>query len=185
MKMTVSALRELEFPRARRHQEKFVSLGGNPFGDVDEVLAASATLADADDHEDTDEPAVSGPIAVEVELDGEHHSFDDWSGQEPLLEFLESKGLAAPFSCRQGQCSACACLVLEGEVALARTRCSRRRTSPRASGWSARRAPPPRSCGSPTTAEPAQYGVVRVRLSARAMLNGWVCIVSQGRPAHR
>ena len=26
-----------------------MSLGGNPFGDVDEVLAAQATLADADD----------------------------------------------------------------------------------------------------------------------------------------
>ena len=35
MKLTIAALRELEFPRERRHQEKFVSLGGNPFGDVD------------------------------------------------------------------------------------------------------------------------------------------------------
>ena len=34
MKLTVGVLRELGFPRARRHQEKFVSLGGNPFGDV-------------------------------------------------------------------------------------------------------------------------------------------------------
>ena len=33
MKAAVAALRELDFPRARRHQEKFVSLGGNPFGD--------------------------------------------------------------------------------------------------------------------------------------------------------
>jgi len=49
MKATVDALKELGFPRPRRHQEKFVSLGGNPFGDVDEVLAAQATLADADD----------------------------------------------------------------------------------------------------------------------------------------
>lgn len=122
MKATTDALKELEFPRARRHQEKFVSLGGNPFGDVEEVLAASATLADADDGDepaDADLGIISGPIAVEVELDGEQHSFDDWSGSVPLLEFLESKGVDAPFSCRQGQCSACACLVLEGEVKLA------------------------------------------------------------------
>ena len=40
MKAVATALKELEFPRERRHQEKFVSLGGNPFGDVEEVLAA-------------------------------------------------------------------------------------------------------------------------------------------------
>lgn len=33
MKTVSLALRELGFPRERRHQEKFVSLGGNPFGD--------------------------------------------------------------------------------------------------------------------------------------------------------
>ena len=54
MKATIDSLKELGFPRARRHQEKFVSLGGNPFGDVDEVLAAEATLAGADDPEADD-----------------------------------------------------------------------------------------------------------------------------------
>jgi 3-ketosteroid 9alpha-monooxygenase subunit B len=34
MKITVAALKELGFPRDRRHQERFVSLGGNPFGDT-------------------------------------------------------------------------------------------------------------------------------------------------------
>ena len=122
MKATTAALKELGFPRDRRHQEKFVSLGGNPFGDVEEVVAAQATLAEADDHEDEDvpEPAVTGPVSVEVELDGEQYSFDDWTGDQPLLDYLEAKGVPAPFSCREGHCSACACLVLEGEVAMAR-----------------------------------------------------------------
>jgi len=116
MKLVTDVLKGLEFPRPRRHQEKFVSLGGNPFGDVAEVAAAAATLAEADDAAD---PAPAfGPVAVEVELDGQNYSFDDWSGKEPLLDFLESKGVEAPFSCREGQCSACACMVLEGDVTL-------------------------------------------------------------------
>ncbi len=55
MKAVVASLKELGFPRERRHQEKFVSLGGNPFGEVEEVLAAARTIAAADDHEDEDE----------------------------------------------------------------------------------------------------------------------------------
>jgi 3-ketosteroid 9alpha-monooxygenase subunit B len=118
MKSVSLALRELEFPRERRHQEKFVSLGGNPFGDVEELQRAEQTLADADDHEDDDAPALEGPVHLEVELDGQTHTFDDYSGREVILEFLESKGIDAPFSCREGNCSACACLVLEGDVAM-------------------------------------------------------------------
>ena len=34
MATVAGALRGIGFPRARRHQEKFVSLGGNPFGDL-------------------------------------------------------------------------------------------------------------------------------------------------------
>ena len=126
MKAVVDVLKELDFPRARRHQEKFVTLGGNPFGDVEEVLAAQETLAGADDaDEDGDEngdespaPEFAGPISVEVELDGENYAFDDWQGDKPLLDFLEEKGVPAPFSCREGECSACACVVLEGEVSM-------------------------------------------------------------------
>ena len=121
MKAVSTALKELGFPRERRHQEKFVSLGGNPFGDVEEVLAAQQELKDADDGEESEDaaaPEIAGPIAVEVELDGEHYSFDDWQGDQVLLEYLEEKGVDAPFSCREGNCSACACVVLEGDVKL-------------------------------------------------------------------
>ncbi len=122
MKAVSQALRELEFPRDRRHQEKFVSLGGNPFGDVEEIRAAEATLAEADDANEPDDasdtPAVAGPVSVEVELDGESWAFDDWDGRTLLLDFLESKGVPAPFSCREGNCSACACVVLEGDLTM-------------------------------------------------------------------
>ncbi len=83
---------------------------------MEELQKAEATLADADDHEDDDKPALSGPVRLEVELDGQSYEFDDYSGKEPILEFLESKGVDAPFSCREGNCSACACMLLEGEV---------------------------------------------------------------------
>jgi len=120
MLAVTTALKELGFPRERRHQEKFVSLGGNPFGDVEEVLAAQQEVADADDHDDDDsgEPQLTGPVSVEVELDGQAYSFDDWQGDKVLLEYLEEKGVDAPFSCREGQCSACACVMLEGDVRL-------------------------------------------------------------------
>jgi 3-ketosteroid 9alpha-monooxygenase subunit B len=119
MKATVDALKELEFPRARRHQEKFVSLGGNPFGDVEEVESAQAEITAADtDEDDAAEDAVQlhGPVKLEVELDGETYTFDDWQPGTKLLEHLESKGVRAPYSCREGECSACACRIVEGEV---------------------------------------------------------------------
>ncbi|MEO5663268.1 MAG: ferredoxin--NADP reductase [Nocardioides sp.] len=119
MKAVSNALRALDFPRDRRHQEKFVSLGGNPFGDVEEVLAAQAVIESADDADEAEDAAPvgpAGPVKVEVELDGEEHVFDDWQPGQKLLEFLESKGVKAPYSCREGECSACAIRLISGEV---------------------------------------------------------------------
>jgi len=124
MKMVMTALKELEFPRERRHQEKFVSLGGNPFGDLDQVEQAEEEIAAAEDDETGGDTATepepgtttSGSVTLEVELDGETHSFDDWGGGSTMLEHLESKGVKAPYSCREGECSACAVRLLEGEV---------------------------------------------------------------------
>ena len=89
--------------------------------DVEEVLAAQKQLSEVDDGDDPDdvaEPAFAGPVALEVELDGQQYAFDDWQGDQVLLEYLEEKGLDAPFSCREGNCSACACVVLEGDLRL-------------------------------------------------------------------
>jgi 3-ketosteroid 9alpha-monooxygenase subunit B len=117
MKATVAALRELDFPRARRHQEKFVSLGGNPFGDAVTSGPAQVEVTDTGPAGPADEER--GPVRLEVELDGTTHAFDDWAPGTTMLEHLEAKGVPAPFSCREGECSACAVRLLEGEVSMA------------------------------------------------------------------
>ncbi|WP_300402728.1 2Fe-2S iron-sulfur cluster-binding protein [Nocardioides sp.] len=127
MKMTTAALKELDFPRARRHQEKFVSLGGNPFGDVPgaveaaEPPAPAATTAAVEESSsgDVSVTADADPVRLEVELDGEKHVFDDWERSTTLLEHLEARGVKAPYSCREGECSACAVRLIEGEVSMA------------------------------------------------------------------
>lgn len=129
MKMTVLALRELDFPRERRHQEKFISLGGNPFGDLPEVAEAAAEVAAAESEDDAPpadvapepapETAVAGPARLEVELDGEVHVSDAWPSGTTMLDHLESLGVKAPYSCREGECSACAVRLVEGEVEMA------------------------------------------------------------------
>ena len=116
MKAVIAAAKELGLPRERRHQEKFVSLGGNPFGDA---VPGPVEAEQEDAGAGGEEPGVSGPVRLEVELDGETHRFDDWDPRTRLLDFLESRGVKAPSSCREGECSACAVRLLEGEVTMA------------------------------------------------------------------
>ena len=97
------ALRELGVPRKRVHIERFVSLTDDPFEAVGSQPA----------------PVDGATSTVEVELDGERHTLD-WPAGTKLLDLLRDKGLDAPFSCREGACSACACRVTDGEVRMLR-----------------------------------------------------------------
>ncbi|MFG2091398.1 MULTISPECIES: 2Fe-2S iron-sulfur cluster-binding protein [unclassified Spirillospora] len=86
----------------RVHVERFFSLDGDPFEEPD----APEEIADGGE---------AGEI--EVEMDGETQTVP-WPKSERLLDALLRAGVDAPFSCREGNCSACACIALEGEVTL-------------------------------------------------------------------
>lgn len=93
------ALHSLEVPPERIHIEHFRSLETDPFVHVDAVI----------------DEASEDSSTVEVELDG-HNSSVAWPENNRLLDVLLDAGLDAPYSCREGNCSACTCMLLEGEV---------------------------------------------------------------------
>jgi 3-ketosteroid 9alpha-monooxygenase subunit B len=98
MEVASQALKSLGVPRDRIHIERFISLSGNPFEETVEEL-----------------PSDGDEATVEVDLDGDQHTFP-WPRHKRLLDVLLEKGLAAPYSCREGACSACACRIEQGEV---------------------------------------------------------------------
>ncbi|MFF8807771.1 2Fe-2S iron-sulfur cluster-binding protein [Streptomyces omiyaensis] len=99
------ALRTLGTPGGRVHRERFFSLSGDVFG-----TPLPARDADPED-------AAAG--AVTVELDGAARTVA-WPPGAPLLDALLAAGVDAPYSCREGACSACTCRVVSGEVRMAR-----------------------------------------------------------------
>ncbi|HWC81072.1 MAG TPA: ferredoxin--NADP reductase [Pseudonocardiaceae bacterium] len=105
MAAATEALRGLGVPRDRTHLERFVSLHENPF--AEQPTAEQETPAAADGPEAT----------ILVTLDGEKHTVA-WPAGKKLLDTLLEAGLDAPYSCREGRCSACACVKLEGEVSM-------------------------------------------------------------------
>lgn len=110
MAAATTALKSLDVPRSRRHTEKFVSLGGNPF----DQLAPAPTAEEAQAAQ-AEEPRADETTALTVSLDGAEHRFA-WPRRRRLLDHLLEQGLDAPYSCREGQCSACACRITSGEV---------------------------------------------------------------------
>ena len=109
------ALRDLGVPRKRLHIERFVSLTEDPFARL-----SAGSEGPAESPVDGS-PAAAGDVdsSVQVELDGERHTFR-WPAGTLLLDLLRERGLDAPFSCREGACSACACRITSGEVKMRR-----------------------------------------------------------------
>ncbi|MET8572736.1 ferredoxin--NADP reductase [Streptomyces sp. NPDC004783] len=100
------ALRTLGVPGERIHRERFFSLSGDVFD-----LPAPAV---------GEESASAGPgTTADVELDGETHTVA-WPQGTVLLDVLLAAGVDAPYSCREGACSACTCRVVTGEVKMLR-----------------------------------------------------------------
>ncbi|MGW0688397.1 2Fe-2S iron-sulfur cluster-binding protein [Streptomyces sp. NPDC002754] len=104
MELATTTLTDMGVPADRVRVERFTSLTGDPF-------AAPTTPTE-------DEPP--GPVGeIEVELDGDTRTLP-WPGGRKLLDVLLAAGLEAPYSCREGNCSACTCRLVEGEVAMER-----------------------------------------------------------------
>lgn len=97
-------LHEAGMPHDQVVVERFVSLNTDPFRPK-----PHKTLTGGD------------VFPLQVVLDGEQHQLI-WPSATTLLDFLLSKGIPAPFSCREGACSACSCRLLAGAVAMAENR---------------------------------------------------------------
>ncbi|WP_406634223.1 2Fe-2S iron-sulfur cluster-binding protein [Amycolatopsis sp. WGS_07] len=100
MELAADVCARAGIPGSRVHTERFLSLQQDPFA----VEAA--------------EPG-SVVCTVRVSLDGDDHVVP-WATGQKLLDALLAAGLDAPYSCREGACSACVCALTEGKVNLAR-----------------------------------------------------------------
>jgi len=95
----LAVVREALGPDRRVHVERFVSLAENPF---EETPVAGGGLA----------------ATLSVTLD-DATTLLPWPAGTRMLDVLIDAGLDAPYSCRQGICGACACLLTGGEVKMA------------------------------------------------------------------
>ncbi|PWK66117.1 3-ketosteroid 9alpha-monooxygenase subunit B [Streptomyces sp. CG 926] len=113
-----AALRRAGAAPREIHRERYFSLGADVFAAGEPGPAAPRPGAPRPAEPGPDEPATERAIA-EVQLDGTVHTVP-WAAGTPLLDALLAAGLPAPYSCREGACSACCCRIVEGEVEMAR-----------------------------------------------------------------
>ncbi|MFI5864302.1 2Fe-2S iron-sulfur cluster-binding protein [Streptomyces sp. NPDC051546] len=97
------------------HRERYFSLSGDVFTGPDSGPDPASVPAPGP----APAPAAAGGATAEVEFEGSVHTVD-WPAGTPLLDVLLAAGVPAPYSCREGACSACCCRVLEGEVTMVR-----------------------------------------------------------------
>ena len=104
-----AALGQLGVPAKRVRAERFLSLAENPFDPP--TFGPGPAGADG---------GGGGGLAatLSVELDGTATELP-WPPGTRMLDVLIAAGLAAPYSCRQGICGACACQLMAGEVEMA------------------------------------------------------------------
>lgn len=105
MSLAEEACAEVGIPGDRIHSERFLSLRRDPF----------AVEESPDDGDAAGEVAAT----VRVSIDGAEHVVP-WRADRKLLDALLAAGIEAPYSCREGACSACVCSVRSGRIAMAR-----------------------------------------------------------------
>lgn len=100
MDLAVDASAAAGIASDRVHSERFLSLSSDPFA-----------------HTPSPDIGSTGDVVatIEVSLDGEHHRVN-WSSGQRMLDALLAGGVNAPYSCREGACSACVCAMTSGEV---------------------------------------------------------------------
>ncbi|MFC4128586.1 2Fe-2S iron-sulfur cluster-binding protein [Nocardia rhizosphaerae] len=104
MAAVTEALTGAGWSRDRITTEVFVSLSGDPFAEPEPLDTAEAGDA----------------AEVTVELDGAEHALR-WPRSRTLVDVLLADGLDVPYSCREGECGSCACTVVDGAVAVAKS----------------------------------------------------------------
>lgn len=105
MDLAAQVCAEVGFSSARVHSERFLSLQRDPFAEADRGR----------DHDESREVVAR----VRVSIDGAEHQVP-WTAGRTLLDALLAAGIEAPYSCREGVCSACVCSLTEGRINLAR-----------------------------------------------------------------
>lgn len=118
MDLAVAVLADLGVPAGRVRVERFSSLTDDPFA-VPGLEAAETEQSGASSGDQAGAAPAAGSYEVEVELDGVTSTVTG-SRHAKVLDALLRAGLDAPYSCREGNCSACACILLEGEVEMER-----------------------------------------------------------------
>jgi 3-ketosteroid 9alpha-monooxygenase subunit B len=104
MELVGRGLKEAGFDPRRTHTEEYRSLSGDPFAPIETHLPdSSATVA-----------------TVDVSLDGEEHTLS-WPADTTLVDVMVTAGIDVPYSCREGECGSCACVLVEGAVAQGNT----------------------------------------------------------------